>query len=132
MLLTAGQISLAISSGIGNSASQNAPKISIHRTTTLTPTPVLIFTALLFLTGYVLQQQTLKSLQSAIIPNLPKAEDVVPKYADDLAGSQQRVGVRFREDADPGPASSDAFDAFDGWEGEGSVEVRTGEGEVDN
>ncbi|MCJ1386167.1 hypothetical protein MMC17_009293 [Xylographa soralifera] len=45
MLLTSGQISMTISSGI-----------------------IFIFTSLLFLSGYVLQQQTVRSLQAAIHP----------------------------------------------------------------
>ncbi|KAL8685590.1 MAG: hypothetical protein Q9218_007664 [Villophora microphyllina] len=45
MLLTSSQISMAISSSI-----------------------VFIFTSLLFLSGYVLQQQTVRSLQAAIRP----------------------------------------------------------------
>ncbi|OCK82984.1 glycosyltransferase family 8 protein [Lepidopterella palustris CBS 459.81] len=49
MLLTSGQVSMAISSTI-----------------------VFIFTSLLFLSGYVLQQKTVHSLQAAIKPRLPK------------------------------------------------------------
>ncbi|KAF2205253.1 hypothetical protein GQ43DRAFT_460071 [Delitschia confertaspora ATCC 74209] len=49
MLLTSGQVSMAISSGI-----------------------VFIFTLVLFLSGYVLQQRTVHSLQAAIKPRLPK------------------------------------------------------------
>ncbi|TKA81312.1 hypothetical protein B0A49_00311 [Cryomyces minteri] len=48
MLLTSGQVSMAISSSI-----------------------VFVFTSLLFLAGYVLQQQTVHSLQAAIKPRLP-------------------------------------------------------------
>ncbi|KAF2107143.1 hypothetical protein BDV96DRAFT_305886 [Lophiotrema nucula] len=49
MLLTSGQVSVVLSSGI-----------------------VFVFTIVLFLSGYVLQQRTVHSLQAAIKPRLPK------------------------------------------------------------
>ncbi|MCJ1437979.1 hypothetical protein MMC27_007366 [Xylographa pallens] len=55
MLLTSGQISMTISSGI-----------------------IFIFTSLLFLSGYVLQQQTVRSLQAAIHPPPPPVPSASP------------------------------------------------------
>ncbi|KAF1808528.1 hypothetical protein P152DRAFT_462391 [Eremomyces bilateralis CBS 781.70] len=55
ILLTSGQVSVALSSGV-----------------------VVIFTILLFLSGYVLQQQTVRSLRHAIRPPLPPPPPSLP------------------------------------------------------
>ena len=62
MLLTTGQVSMAISSCIS--------KFVEHISTLRTNPPVLIFTSLLFLSGYVLQQQSVRSIQAAIRPQV--------------------------------------------------------------
>ncbi|KAF4538782.1 Glycosyltransferase family 8 [Lasiodiplodia theobromae] len=56
VLLTGGQVSMAISSAI-----------------------VFIFTFLLFLSGYILQQQTVRGIQEAIKPRLPQPTKSVPE-----------------------------------------------------
>ncbi|OJD28659.1 glycosyltransferase family 8 protein [Diplodia corticola] len=56
VMLTGGQVSMAISSSI-----------------------VFIFTFLLFLSGYILQQQTVRGIQEAIKPRLPQPKAPVPE-----------------------------------------------------
>ena len=66
MLLTGGQISMAISSVVG--------KFSLcpfDLATCSFYSKVFMFTFLLFLSGYVLQQQTVRSIQAAIKPPTP-------------------------------------------------------------
>ncbi|KAL6718723.1 hypothetical protein ACLMJK_002957 [Lecanora helva] len=67
MLLTSGQISVAISSSVGTLPPPQSPK----NPPTNSKPPVFIFTTLLFLSGYILQQQTVHSLQAALHPILP-------------------------------------------------------------
>jgi len=75
MLLTSGQVTMTISSCVG--------KLRATKQNTQPPTPppkltnpiVFIFTSLLFLSGYVLQQQTVRSLQAALHPPLPPSSN---------------------------------------------------------
>jgi len=64
MLLTSSQISIAISSSVGTYHPPTIPPQT-------NPPPVFTFTTLLFLSGYILQQQTVHSLQAAIRPPTP-------------------------------------------------------------
>lgn len=72
MLLTSGQISMTISSCIGTFAA------SLREYQHLTSRAVFIFTSLLFLSGYVLQQQTVRGLQEALKPPPPPTPTLSP------------------------------------------------------
>ena len=64
MLLTSGQISMGISSAIGKQP--NLPQF--EQRNNLTFNAVFLFSTLLFLSGYILQQQTVRSIQAVIKP----------------------------------------------------------------
>lgn len=84
MLLTSGQISMTISSGIGTSFST--------LTRILTESfAVFIFTTLLFLSGYVLQQQTVRNLQAALKPPPPPPSHTLSLSASASASAVARV-----------------------------------------
>ena len=68
MLLTSGQISMTISSCVGKLA---AFLNTILHTLLIRLTLVFTFTTLLFLSGYVLQQQTVHNIQAVIKPPKP-------------------------------------------------------------
>lgn len=81
MLLTSAQVSLAISSSIG-SFFPSIPQ------TLLMQDIVFLFTTALFLSGYVLQQQTVRDLRAAIKPQLerpPPGPDLYlpPQFTED-------------------------------------------------
>lgn len=83
MLLTSAQVSFAISSVIGIYS-----RITMSYITNLTFLAVFFFTSALFLSGYVLQQQTVRDLRAAIKPQLvrlPSGPDFfpAPKLRDD-------------------------------------------------
>lgn len=67
MLLTSSSISMGISSFIGKLT------LRLHTATILIPYTVFVFTSALFLSGYILQQQTVRNLQSIIKPLPPKS-----------------------------------------------------------
>ncbi|KAF2144330.1 glycosyltransferase family 8 protein [Aplosporella prunicola CBS 121167] len=73
VMLTGGQVSMAISSGI-----------------------VVVFTFLLFLAGYILQQQTVRGLQDAIKPRIPSpiASKAPTEPFDPAARLSRRLGYR--------------------------------------
>lgn len=71
MLLTSSQVSVAISSFIGTSTPPFLFLFTFLKTKAdLQRTTVFIFTTALFLSGYVLQQQTVRDLRAAIKPQL--------------------------------------------------------------
>ena len=76
---------------------------------------MLTFTALLFLTGYILQQQTVRSLQSVILPRLPHPQSAINPSPEERAVVALEFG-----DPEPGSFSTDIYD--DDWssaEGDG-------------
>ncbi|KAI9879611.1 MAG: hypothetical protein M1830_007971 [Pleopsidium flavum] len=86
MLLTSGQISMTISSGI-----------------------VFIFTSLLFLSGYVLQQQTVRNLQAAIRPPPPPPSSTLSSSAS-AAASASAVAKAFGDP--PGSRGRIAYEEY--------------------
>jgi hypothetical protein len=70
MLLTSSQVSVAISSFIGKYTPPFLTFICIPIELTRSAPLVFIFTTALFLSGYVLQQQTIRDLRAAIKPQL--------------------------------------------------------------
>ena len=64
MLLTSGQVSVAISSFVG----MCIIKFQLGRNALIGVATVFLFTSALFLSGYVLQQQTVRDLRAAIKP----------------------------------------------------------------
>jgi len=85
MLLTSGQISMTISSGIGTSFC--LPWLGILTNGLI----VFIFTTLLFLSGYVLQQQTVRNLQAALKPPPPPPSQTLSLSASASASAVARV-----------------------------------------
>ncbi|KIW60872.1 hypothetical protein PV05_01055 [Exophiala xenobiotica] len=91
VLLTSSAVSMAISSGV-----------------------VCIFTFLLFMSGYVLQQQTVRSLQEALrAPPEPKPVPILPPQFQKLDNDSSAVVVEQRVDAAPPNSDNRAAEKFD-------------------
>lgn len=111
MLLTSGQVSLAVSTGVGKCPFPPVLHlISPHLLNLLThPSAVVIFTFALFLAGYVLQQQTVHSLQAAIRPRVPKPAVRIPHFLAESPNPHASIGRH----GSRGPDSSDgAFQEY--------------------
>jgi hypothetical protein len=86
MLLTGSQISAAISSFIGTHSARSSS--TVHALTIT----VFIFTSALFLSGYVLQQRTVRNLQTALHPP-PPPEPTITSIPDTLPISDRRQHI---------------------------------------
>ncbi|KAF4628451.1 hypothetical protein G7Y89_g9700 [Cudoniella acicularis] len=119
MLLTSSQVSVAISSFIGtvplsSSSSPLSPLCDQHQNQTNScRETVFFFTLALFLSGYVLQQQTIKDLRAAIKPQMVRPPPELQLY----------LPPRFRDDEDES-------------DGKGTIDAlpsdNTGNGEIIN
>lgn len=84
MLLTSSQVSVLVSSGIGKPNTKHFPNLDpnltckMNRQTNTHSLTVVVFTAALFLSGYVIQQRTLHQLRIAIRPAPRASKPNVP------------------------------------------------------
>lgn len=83
VLLTSSQVSVAISSAIGKPASSSKQTISNTVLTDTRATLVVSFTTALFLSGYAIQQRTVRHLRAAIRPETSPQLFLPDRFRDD-------------------------------------------------